>query len=105
MQQIIHFEDYRVGDVRETTGRTITETDFVITRRADDCPMMSSSEPDRVLKEIACALWSEGIFQIVLTPNYNDAHRNHYHVDLTEGSMYLGVGVEGVDPVIDGLGD
>lgn len=82
-----------------------TETDFVITRRADDCPMMSSSEPDRVLKEIACALWSEGIFQIVLTPNYNDAHRNHYHVDLTEGSMYLGVGVEGVDPVIDGLGD
>jgi len=30
MQQIIHFEDYRVGDVRETTGRTITETDFVV---------------------------------------------------------------------------
>ena len=30
MQQIIHFEDYRVGDVRETTGRTIIETDFVV---------------------------------------------------------------------------
>ena len=26
----ILFEDYRIGDVRETTGRTITETDFVI---------------------------------------------------------------------------
>lgn len=82
-----------------------TETDFVITRREDDCPMTSSSEPDRVLKEIACALWSEGIFQIVLTPNYNDAHRNHFHVDLTEGSMYLGSGVEGVDPIVEGLGD
>lgn len=81
-----------------------TEDDFVITRRADDCPMMSSSEPDRVLKEIACALWAEGIFQIVLTPNYNDAHRNHYHVDLTAGSMYLGAGIEGVDPDVDGLG-
>lgn len=30
MQQTLHFEDYRIGDVRETAGRTITETDFVI---------------------------------------------------------------------------
>lgn len=30
MQQIIHFEDYHIGDVRETTGRTITETDFIV---------------------------------------------------------------------------
>ena len=30
MQQINHFEDYRIGDVRETTARTITETDFVV---------------------------------------------------------------------------
>jgi monoamine oxidase len=26
----IYYEDYQPGDVRETTGRTITETDFVI---------------------------------------------------------------------------
>lgn len=25
-----HFEDYAVGEVRETIGRTVTETDFVI---------------------------------------------------------------------------
>ncbi len=81
-----------------------TEDDFVITRREDTCPMMSSSDPDRALKEIACALWADGIFQIVLTPNYNDAHRNHYHVDMSAGSMYLGAGVEGVDPAIGGLG-
>lgn len=30
MLQNLYFEDYRVGDVRETTGRTITETDFVV---------------------------------------------------------------------------
>lgn len=30
MNQTIHFEDYAIGDVRETTGRTITETDFVV---------------------------------------------------------------------------
>lgn len=82
-----------------------TEDDFVITTRADPCPIASFSEPDRVLKAIACALWSERIFQIVLTPNYNAAHRNHYHVDLTAGSMYIGAGVEGVDPAVGGLGD
>jgi len=29
-QQKIHFEDYELNSVRETFGRTITETDFVI---------------------------------------------------------------------------
>jgi len=62
-----------------------TETDWEITTRGDACPIPSSGEADRVLKEIACAMWAEGIFQIVLTPNYNAAHRNHFHVDLTEG--------------------
>lgn len=81
-----------------------TETDFEITVRGDSCPIPSFSEADRILKEIACTMWSDRIFQVVLTPNYNAAHRNHYHVDLSEGSMYLGVGVEGVDPIVDGLG-
>src|ERR1700710_1090147 len=29
-EQTIHFEDYQLGHVRLTTGRTITETDFVV---------------------------------------------------------------------------
>src|SRR3954452_60099 len=29
-QQKIHFEDYQLNSVRETTGRTISETDFVV---------------------------------------------------------------------------
>lgn len=82
-----------------------TEDDWVITMRDDTCPIPSSSDKDRILKEIACAMYQDRVFEIVLTPNYNDAHRNHFHVDLTEGSMYLGVGVEGVDPFLEGLGD
>jgi hypothetical protein len=81
------------------------ETDFVITRTHDSCPIASSSEADRILKEIACRLVAERIFQIVLTPNYNADHRNHFHCDLTEGSMYLGATAAGVDPVIESLGD
>lgn len=30
MEQTIHFEDYELGHVRVSTGRTITETDFVV---------------------------------------------------------------------------
>src|SRR5882672_9339989 len=30
MEQAIYFEDYELGHVRVTTGRTITETDFVV---------------------------------------------------------------------------
>lgn len=85
--------------------RYSTETDFVITTRHDSCPIPSSSEADRILKDIACRLVADRIFQIVLTPNYNADHRNHFHCDLTEGSMYLGTGAWGVDPVIEGLGD
>lgn len=31
-----------------------------------------------------------GFWNIVLTPNYNVAHDNHFHVDLTPGSDYIG---------------
>lgn len=80
-----------------------TETDFVITRRSDTCPMAYSSEADRVLKELACRMYEDRIFEIVLTPNYNADHRNHFHVDMTEGSMFLGESVAGVDPAVPGL--
>jgi monoamine oxidase len=30
MEQVRYFEDYAIGDSRVTTGRTITETDFVV---------------------------------------------------------------------------
>jgi acyl dehydratase len=30
MEELKHFEDYEIGQSRTTTGRTITETDFVI---------------------------------------------------------------------------
>lgn len=30
MEQTVYFEDYRIGSSRMTSGRTITETDFVV---------------------------------------------------------------------------
>ncbi len=81
-----------------------TETDWIIRDDLDVCPGMPAGEADRALHELACSMWSEGIFHIVLTPDYNDAHRNHFHVDLTEGSMFIGETVTGVDPILPNLG-
>jgi hypothetical protein len=34
------------------------------------------------LYALACEATAQKIFGIVLTPNYNDAHRNHFHMDI-----------------------
>jgi hypothetical protein len=40
------------------------------------------------LKEFADTRFAEGVFNIILTPNYNAAHDDHFHVDLTPGGNY-----------------
>jgi len=39
--------------------------------------------------------YSKGLWAIVLTPNYNAAHDDHFHVDLTPGSRYYARMAEG----------
>ncbi len=84
------------------------ETDWVVTS-GDTCPGTPRNEADRVLHEIACNLWARGIFHIVLTPNYNSAHRNHFHVDLTVGADFikrlLPAGVDPADVPPGTIGD
>ncbi len=94
--------DLHAFHLADGSGYNVT-SDFVITTRHDSCPIASSSEPDRVLKAIACSLVADRIFQIVLTPNYNSDHRDHFHCDMSAGAMYLGTGAWGVDPVIENL--
>ena len=30
LEQVKYYEDYEIGEARDTVGRTITETDFVV---------------------------------------------------------------------------
>lgn len=53
------------------------------------CEAATSSEKDAFLHELICAIKADEVWNIVLTPNYNDAHRNHFHVDLTTGSDFI----------------
>jgi len=49
-----------------------------------------TTEKARVLYEIGQRMHTDRIFNIVLTPNYNAAHDNHFHVDLTSGGNFIG---------------
>ncbi len=52
---------------------------------------VAATEPgsDTLLHELICALKAAGVWNIVLTPNYNADHRDHFHVDLTEDGDFL----------------
>lgn len=39
----------------------------------------------RELRDIVCAAVDQGLFNVVLTPNHNRAHRNHFHLEVTAG--------------------
>ncbi|HEY3358878.1 MAG TPA: extensin family protein [Polyangia bacterium] len=47
-------------------------------RRAPPAP----TEPARVLRDIVCRAQERGLFHVLLTPNYDHAHRNHYHMEV-----------------------
>jgi hypothetical protein len=64
--------------------------DWVIDPDAEKtCDAPTEGDADTWLHETICALKGGGVWNIVLTPNYNSAHRNHFHVDLTTGSNYI----------------
>ena len=70
----------------------------VYTQWEHDTQNFQTSEAE-LLWEIGQQMYARGIFNIVLTPNYNAAHDNHFHVDLTPGGDFYrkdldGAGVE-----------
>ena len=64
--------------------------DWVIDPDSEETCMAPTVEgKDRFLHELICAIKDARIWAIVLTPNYNAAHRNHFHVDLTPSSDFI----------------
>lgn len=48
-----------------------------------------TTQKGRVLYDLVHTLHDQRIFNVILTPEYNSAHRNHFHMDLSEGSHFL----------------
>jgi len=41
------------------------------------------------LRAILCETAAKRLFNVILTPNHNRAHRNHFHLDLTPGARWF----------------
>lgn len=53
------------------------------------CSAATEDPKDTWLHDVACDLKDDDVWKIMLTPNYNAAHRNHFHVDLTPGGDFI----------------
>ncbi len=64
-------------------GQTlIVAQHFEVTPDDRTCQARPATPEGKALLEIACALAESHLFSSVLTPNYNEGHRDHFHVDL-----------------------
>ena len=54
------------------------------------CTVTPAATPkNEALHALACELNGDHVYDVILTPNYNAAHRNHMHMDLTSGAWLL----------------
>jgi len=73
-----------VGDYHSVNDDWVIDPDTEPT-----CSAATENEKDRLLHEVICEIKEAKVWNIVLTPNYNSAHRDHFHVDLTPGSDFI----------------
>ncbi len=63
-------------------GPLVVATDFELTPDVETCHGAPVSERGKALLSLACDLAASGLFSSVLTPNYNEGHRDHFHLDV-----------------------
>jgi hypothetical protein len=71
--------------VRDDGSVLDVERDFVLAPERPTCDGVVRSpqeEPARALRAIACALHDDAGLSTVITPEYNEGHRDHFHVDV-----------------------
>lgn len=56
--------------------------DFEQTPGFETCAGTPTSARGKALLALACELAASGLFSSVLTPNYNEGHRDHFHLDV-----------------------
>jgi hypothetical protein len=60
--------------------------DWELDAASTTCTAETEPGKDEFLHRVICELKAADVWNIVLTPNYNADHRNHFHVDLTKGA-------------------
>lgn len=70
-----------IGRVWTDRGWLSVLTDFEETPMSETCAASPTTGRARRMLRITCELWRSRLLSSVLTPNYNDGHRNHWHID------------------------
>jgi hypothetical protein len=80
-----------IASLTDEDGTTYSvKNDWVIDPSSEPtCSASTEPGKDAFLHELICELKQAGVWNIVLTPNYNAAHRDHFHVDLTAGADFI----------------
>ncbi len=76
------------GLFKTRSGETISvEKDFHGRIGAKTCGVPTSGLPEKAktLRALACEPADQQLFNVVLTPDYNWPHRNHFHLEVTAG--------------------
>jgi hypothetical protein len=73
-----------VAKFEMSDGRTLTVLDDWTNRArgADPCQAWPDAANGRLLRQLVCEAAERGLFQVVVTPHYNDAHGNHVHLEI-----------------------
>lgn len=71
--------------------------DYILVRDWEHDTTSPSTVKGRMLYELALRMYTENLFGYVLTPNFNSAHDDHIHVDMTPGVHGLGATVTAYD--------
>lgn len=78
--------------VMESGATLVVERDFHGRRRRPVCGP-TARVPDqpqaRTLRTLACEAARRGYFHVVLTPNFNAEHRNHFHLEVARNVSWL----------------
>ena len=66
------------------------EDDWDAQLAAEPCTHVPPTAEHQWLRDLACGWYEAELFNIILTPDYNASHYNHFHVDLTPDAHFIG---------------
>jgi hypothetical protein len=80
-----------IGWLELRSGALVSVLDNFPHRRGQPiCKQMDLDDAGNLLRQFVCQAHAEQLFQVMLTPNANADHQNHFHFDLTpEGSWCI----------------
>jgi hypothetical protein len=60
-------------------------------RGVEPCDSASSNDAEKIMRDLVCEAADREVFQMVLTPHYNEAHKNHIHLEVApRGGAWAG---------------